>query len=53
LLLWAINVSLAAFIVGLAVDSAILKRISTPILGLALIWAIAVAVPALGRSRTA
>ncbi len=53
LLLWAINLGLAGFLVGLVVDSAILKRIATPILGLALIWAIATAVPALNRSQAA
>lgn len=53
LLLWAINLSLALFLVGLVVDSAILKQIATPILGLALIWAIATAVPALNRTQAA
>ena len=53
LLRWAINLGLAGFLVGLVTDTPILKRISTPILGLALIWAIATAVPALNRSRVA
>lgn len=53
LLVWAINLSLALFLVGLVTDSAILKQIATPILGLSLIWAIATAVPALNRSQAA
>ena len=53
LLLWAINLSLVLFLVGLVTDSAILKQIATPILGLSLIWAIATAVPALNRSQAA
>lgn len=51
-LLWAINLSLVGFIAGLVTESSILIRISTPIMGLALIGAIVIAVPALNRSRT-
>jgi hypothetical protein len=52
-LLWAINLSLVVFLAGLVADSTILIQIGAPIMGLALIWAIAVAVPALNRSRVA
>lgn len=34
---WGINVGLVGFLIGLVADSAILKRISTPIMGLALL----------------
>jgi len=34
---WGINVGLVGFLVGLVADSAILKRISTPIMGLSLL----------------
>ena len=50
---WAINLGLAVFLLGLVADSSVLIRLGSPILGLALIWAIVVAVPALGRSRPA
>ena len=49
LLVWAVNIGVAGFIVGLMADSSLLKRIFTPILGLALLWAIFTAVPALSR----
>jgi hypothetical protein len=48
-LIWALNIGVAGFIVGLMADSSLLKRIFTPILGLALLWAIFTAVPALSR----
>lgn len=46
---WAINVGVLGFIVGLVIDSTILKQIFTPILGVALLVAIFTAVPALMR----
>ncbi|HJU80703.1 MAG TPA: hypothetical protein VJ796_03040 [Acidimicrobiia bacterium] len=49
ILVWAVNIGVAGFIVGLMIDSSLLKRIFTPILGLALLWAIFTAVPALSR----
>ena len=49
ILVWAVNIGVAGFIVGLMVDSSLLKQIFTPILGLALLWAIFTAVPALSR----
>ena len=52
LVLWAVNVGVMLFLVGLIADSAILKRIGTPIMGLALLWAIAVFWRDLGASST-
>ncbi|MGQ0848624.1 MAG: hypothetical protein ACT4OP_05835 [Actinomycetota bacterium] len=40
LVMWAVNVGLVGFLLGLTVDSAILKRISTPIMGIGLLIAI-------------
>lgn len=37
MVVWGVNVGLAGFLVGLVVDSAVIKRISTPVMGLALI----------------
>ena len=41
LVFWGVNVGLAIFIVGLVLDAAILKRIGTPIMGLALLLGLA------------
>lgn len=38
---WGVNVGLLGFLVGLVTDEAVLKRIFTPIMGLALIMAVA------------
>jgi hypothetical protein len=40
--LWAVNSGLALFLVGLLADTAILKQIGAPIMGLALLHGIAV-----------
>lgn len=37
---WALNVSVAGFIIGLVAESDIIKRVSTPVLGVALLIAI-------------
>jgi hypothetical protein len=42
LIFWGMNIGLVGFVVGLLADSAIVKRISTPIMGLAILVAIAV-----------
>jgi hypothetical protein len=39
---WGVNVGLAGFLVGLVADVTVLKQIFTPIMGLALIAAVAV-----------
>ncbi|HVR33558.1 MAG TPA: hypothetical protein VMS74_12745 [Acidimicrobiia bacterium] len=39
---WSVNVGLAGFLVGLVTDQQVLKRIATPIMGLALIMAVVV-----------
>jgi predicted membrane protein len=50
-LVWAVNIGLTGFLVGLMIDSSILKQIFAPILGIALLAAIFTALPALSRSR--
>lgn len=37
---WGVNVGLAGFLIGLVADQTALKRTFTPIMGLALIWAV-------------
>lgn len=37
---WGVNVGLAGFLIGLVTDQAALKRTFTPIMGVALIWAV-------------
>ncbi|CAN5888210.1 hypothetical protein BH23ACT5_BH23ACT5_09350 [soil metagenome] len=44
LVMWSVNVGLAGFLLGLVLDVAILKRISAPIMGVALLAGIAVCV---------
>jgi hypothetical protein len=39
--MWAVNLGLLGFAFGLAFDSAVLKRVSTPIMGLGLLIGIA------------
>jgi hypothetical protein len=50
---WAVNLGLAGFLVGLFAESAILKRISTPIMGVALLAGIYVYLRRLGAGREA
>jgi hypothetical protein len=42
LIVWGVNVGLAGFLIGLFIDEPVLKRIFTPIMGLALILAVVV-----------
>lgn len=51
LILWGVNVGLVGFLVGLAAESGILKRISTPIMGVALLVGIYTYLTKLGRSE--
>jgi hypothetical protein len=51
LVLWAVNGGLAVFLIGLIADSAILKQIGAPIMGLALLYGIYVYFTAMGSSR--
>ncbi len=51
LVLIAINSGLVLFLIGLVSDSAIFKRIGTPIMGLALLYGIATYWQALGSQR--
>ncbi len=53
LVLIAVNTGVSLFLLGLVSESAILKRIGTPIMGLALLWAIAVYWRGLGQSQSA
>jgi len=53
LVLVAVNVGVLLFLIGLISESAILKRIGTPIMGLALLLAIATYWQGLGQSRPA
>jgi hypothetical protein len=48
---WGVNLGLTGFLAGLVTDTALLKRISTPIMGLALLYGIYVFFFALGRTR--
>lgn len=38
---WALNVGIVGFVIGLAADVQVMKRIFAPLMGLALLWAIA------------
>lgn len=51
LLVWAMNVGLAGFVIGLAGDSAVWKRISTPVMGPAILIGIGFFFAALARER--
>ena len=51
IVLVAVNLGLVLFLIGLVTDEAIWKRIGTPILGLALLYGIAVYWQSLGASR--
>jgi Zn-dependent membrane protease YugP len=51
--LLAVNTGVLLFLIGLISESAILKRIGTPIMGLALLWAIATYWQGLGQSQPA
>ncbi len=51
IVLVAVNVGLVLFLIGLVTDEAIWKRIGTPILGLALLYGIAVYWQGLGSWR--
>ena len=53
LVLLAVNLGVLLFLIGLISDSAILKRIGTPIMGLALLLAIVTYWQGLGQSRPA
>jgi hypothetical protein len=53
LILIAVNSGLVLFLIGLVSDSAIFKRIGTPIMGLALLYGIATYWQALGSQRPA
>ena len=50
---WGLNLGVAGFIVGLIADSSPIIRVATPVLGLALLTAIAVHVRGLGDPRRA
>jgi hypothetical protein len=49
--LWGTNAGLVGFLVGLSAESAVLKRISTPVMGLALLAGIYTYFTKLGRSE--
>lgn len=49
---YAVNIGLAGFILGLLADTAILKQISTPIMGLGILHGIALLLMALRRSSS-
>ena len=51
LVLWAVNGGLAVFLIGLLADTAVLKQIGAPIMGLALLYGIYVYFTAMGSSR--
>jgi predicted membrane protein len=51
LVLWAVNGGLAVFLIGLIADTAVLKQIGAPIMGLALLYGIYVYFTAMGSSR--
>jgi len=51
LILWGTNAGLVGFLVGLSAESAVLKRISTPVMGLALLAGIYTYFTKLGRSE--
>jgi hypothetical protein len=50
---WGINLGLAGFLIGLAIESSVLKRISTPIMGLALLMGIYLYLSRLSSDRGA
>lgn len=52
LVFWGVNVGVAGFAVGLITESATVKRIFTPILGIALLWAIYVFLTAPAARQT-
>lgn len=45
-----LNLGLAGFVVGLLADSAPVKRVATPVMGLAILLALAISAPALGAT---
>jgi hypothetical protein len=49
ILFWGLNAGVTLFVIGLILDSVVLKRVGTPILGLALLHGIATNFMALGR----
>lgn len=49
--LWAVNTGLVVFVVGLVLDTAVLKRIGAPLMGLALLYAIVWFLKQMGTSR--
>ena len=53
IILAAVNFGLALFLIGLATDQVVLKRLGTPIMGVALLYAIATYWQGLGSSRAA
>ncbi|HEU4318991.1 MAG TPA: hypothetical protein VFS66_02790 [Acidimicrobiia bacterium] len=53
LLLWGINIGVAGFAIGLITESATVKRVFTPILGLALLYGIYVFLRAPERESVA
>jgi len=48
---WAMNLGLAAFAVGLIVDSAVIKRLGAPVMGIAILLGLALLAPRLWASR--
>jgi hypothetical protein len=52
IVLVAVNLGLVLFLTGLVSDSSIFKQIGTPIMGLALLYGIAIYWQGLGASRT-
>lgn len=50
--LWAVNLGLAGFWLGLVADVSVLKRVSTPIMGAGILLGLAVAATRLARSRS-
>ncbi|HEY7565490.1 MAG TPA: hypothetical protein VIA81_11255 [Acidimicrobiia bacterium] len=51
LVMWGTNLGLVGFLIGLVTDSAVLKRISTPIMGAALLIGIVMYLVRLGSAR--
>jgi hypothetical protein len=51
LIMWGVNIPLAGFLLGLMIDSSLIKRISTPIMGAALLYAVYVGL--MGREEPA
>jgi hypothetical protein len=48
---WAMNLGLAAFAIGLIVDSAVIKRLGAPVMGIAILLGLALLAPRLWASR--